>query len=85
MTDLYRNEKIKGGKHYYVLGKSWMGHGSGVVIYDNLVILGIIYLLKLVIGAEKQKGETSLEVLKKRYVKGEITKEEFEEKKKDII
>lgn len=62
-----------------------MGHGSGVVIYDNLVILGIIYLLKLVIGAEKQKGETSLEVLKKRYVKGEITKEEFEEKKKDII
>jgi len=56
-----------------------------MIIFWALVILGIIYLLKLVIGAEKQKGETSLEVLKKRYARGEITKDEFEEKKKDII
>jgi putative membrane protein len=29
--------------------------------------------------------ESALEVLKKRYARGEISKEEFEEKKKDLI
>jgi len=34
---------------------------------------------------DQRKAETSLEILKKRYAKGEITREEFQQMKKDII
>lgn len=63
----------------------WMGNGRiRLGIYG--CILGIVLLIKLVMGSAESKGktETALDVLKKRYARGQINKEEFEEKKKDI-
>jgi putative membrane protein len=66
------------------------GMGFGwifMVAFWALVILGVIYLVKLISGGSKSSGEheTALDILKKRYAKGEISKEEFEARKKDIL
>jgi putative membrane protein len=78
--------------HWGSYGWNWgMGWGLGcflVFIFWLLVILGVAFLVKSVVGSGK-KGETTqesaLDILKKRYARGEIGKEEFEEKKKDIL
>jgi uncharacterized membrane protein len=35
-------------------------------------------------GSESSNADSALEVLKKSYAQGEISKEEYEEKKKDL-
>lgn len=51
-----------------------------------LVIVGIVFLIRRIFSLPGAKTEESaLDILKKRYAKGEISKEEFEEKKRDII
>ncbi|HXX57088.1 MAG TPA: SHOCT domain-containing protein [Thermodesulfovibrionales bacterium] len=51
-------------------------------------IIGIIYFVRWVMSTgkrpEMKSEETALDVLKKRYAKGEISKEEFERIKQDI-
>ena len=67
------------------------GMSSGMwilgLIFWILILVGLILLIKyLWEGAgTKRMGESALEVLKKRYARGEISKEEFEDKKKDLI
>jgi len=66
------------------------GMGFGwifMILFWALVIMGIVFLIKLVSGGEKaeKKEETALDILKKRYAKGEIGREEFEDKKKDLL
>ena len=65
------------------------GMGFGwvfMIFFWVLLILGIVYVIRIVMaGAKKEtSGDTALDILKKRYAKGEITKEEFEKIKNDL-
>ena len=65
-----------------------MGYGIGILglIFWLLVIIGLGLLIKYLWtgGGTKREQESALEILTKRYARGEINKEEFEEKKKDL-
>jgi len=66
-----------------------MGYGMLILglIFWILVFAGLVLLIKYLWEGGRRKGveESALEVLKKRYARGEISKEEFEEKKKDLM
>ena len=51
-----------------------------------LIIAGVFYLIKALTKGTKKDGtdETALDILNKRYARGEITREEFEKMKGDI-
>ncbi len=68
-------------------GYGMMGGGFWILglIFWILVIIGLVLLIKyLWEGSGARKEESALEILKRRYARGEISKEEFEEKKKEI-
>jgi putative membrane protein len=54
-----------------------------------LIILGIVVLVRWLgrstTGLQQPVAETALEILKSRYVRGEIGKEEFDQKKRDVV
>jgi len=63
-----------------------MGAGGGMLLFLVLVITAIILSVKWLVdqqGAPRQK--TALDILRERYAKGEIDKQEFEAKKKDLV
>lgn len=70
----------------------WMMGGFGmvaVVLFWALVIWGVVYLVTrpaspAVSSGASERLDAALEVLKKRYARGEIDKEEYEEKKRDL-
>jgi putative membrane protein len=69
----------------------WGFGGWWMMIFWILVIIGIVFLVKWLVEQGRtdrqtsQKEESPLDILKKRYAKGEIDKEEFEQKKKDLL
>lgn len=78
-----------------VYGSShWMGNwfGFGILgavislIFWILVIIAIVFLIKYLLyrGHREESEEDALEVLKKRYAKGEISNEEYDKMKKEL-
>lgn len=84
----------------YGYGSSGMMGGSGLglfggffmIIFWVLIIVGVVLLIKWLVdqGARGTPhvpvamGGQALEIAKERYAKGEITKEQFDQMKKDL-
>jgi putative membrane protein len=74
-------------------GEGWgpmMGFGYGGMFMGMLLFAILIAVLVYWLAREAKSktkgmsGETPLDILKKRYARGEITKDEFERIKKDL-
>ncbi len=67
------------------LGENMWGMGWGWII-GLIVIVIIVWITIMATRHTKNPKEKSPhDILKERYVRGEISKEEFEEKKKGIL
>ena len=62
----------------------WFGGGIMMIVFWVLFIALIVWLVREFGGKSSKSSSNALDILKERYAKGEINKEEFELKKKDI-
>ncbi len=92
---------LVGGWQGYAYGYGMMGSGMMggfgwglympiiMIVFWGLVIWGIVALVRGVSSrnntGSSASAESALEILKRRYARGEITKQEYEERKKDLI
>jgi Short C-terminal domain len=89
MMDGYRyNRNYKGGSpmmwnnNYGMMG--W-GFGGWVMwIFILIVLIAIGLLIYFIIKKNSTGNEAPIDILKKRYAKGEISKKEFDKMKKDL-
>ena len=67
------------------LGENMWSMGWGWII--GLIIIVVIILITVMATRQTRntKEKSPHDILKERYVRGEISKEEFEEKKKGIL
>lgn len=69
----------------------WMGGPWGILmmfmmfLFWILVIVGIVLAVRwLVREGKERRSDSALEILRQRYARGEINKEEFDAKKRDL-
>lgn len=69
---------------------SGWGHGFGgifMILFWVLLIVGIVAILKWLMGSngnQTSPTKTARQILEERYARGEIDREEFEQKKRDL-
>ena len=80
MYGLYNNY---GGWGYGMMGG--FGGGLMMIVFWALLIVLVVWIVKEISGRHSNSDSKALDILKERYAKGEINKEEFESKKKDLI
>ena len=66
------------------IGWGWLGLGIlHMVVFWGLVILAFAALLKW-LGGGTLDGSRAIDILKARYARGELTREQFEQLKREL-
>ena len=69
-------------------GWGWgLGMGIGglaMLAFWGALIVGVFLLVRGLGGGHRRWEDSPMEVLKRRYAKGEITREEYEQMRKDL-
>ncbi len=73
-------------------GYGGWGHWGGwlgpvfMLVFWALAITGVVFLVRYLLrqGRGADREDSALEMLKRRYARGEIEKEEFEAKRRDL-
>lgn len=98
---MFGSDAIAQGYGGWGMGPGMMGWGMGygmgwlwmiiMIVFWIAVIIGIFLLIRWLIlstkttSSHRSQEESALDILKKRYARGEIDKEEFEQRKKDLL
>jgi putative membrane protein len=78
-----------------MMGSGWGGWGYGIpgfgmILVWVVVIALAVLLVRAIAGTGKNAGresgtrKTALQILEERYARGEIEREEFEQKRRDL-
>ena len=63
----------------------WMLLGwLSMIAFWGAVIVGILLLVRALVGPERRAEDPAIEVLRRRYAAGEITREQYEEMRADL-
>lgn len=72
-------------------GMGWFG-GIFMIVFWILIIVGLVFLIKWLVqssrdssGGPAKPTSRALHILEERYARGEIDKQEFLDKKKDLL
>lgn len=69
----------------WMWGAWGIGMGLLMLLFWGVVIVGIVFGIRWLISQGKASPpDTALDILRQRYARGEINKEEFEAKKRDL-
>lgn len=76
--------------HPMMWGWGWgMGMMLMMLVFWGLVIAGLVVLVRWITGQGGAGGaarpDRALEILRERYARGEINREEFEARKRDLL
>ncbi|HEX9625568.1 MAG TPA: SHOCT domain-containing protein [Acidiferrobacterales bacterium] len=66
-------------------GWGWGMGGLQMVLFWGVIIVALVLAVKWIASSNAgSRGSTALETLKERYARGEIDKDEFEQRKRDL-